>query len=357
MQDLDNIDHIKLQDTKNVLTSITLLPDQCEQAWHDTQSMVFPQEYKQVKHIVCAGMGGSAYGARIVKSLFDSSPTTHIPMELSNTYWLPGYVGQDTLVILASYSGTTEETIACAEIAKQKGAKILGLTSGGPLADFLRSNKYPAYIFDPKNNPSHQPRIGQGYMQIGLLGMLSALGFIPVKAEDVLATVEFLRRKNSSYIVETTTPGNPAKQFATSLVGKIPVVIVADFLEGAAHAIRNPFHETAKQFALYFVIPELNHHLMEGLKFPDINQGVLKFIFVESNLYDSRNTKRMMLTKDVVKKNGIPIDTMKLEGASQLMQTMELISFGSFVTFYLADLNRVDPGEVPWVDYFKSQLK
>lgn len=347
MNNPDDLKKIKALDKKNAFDSIKQLPQQINQAWIESFAIDFPPEYKNVNNIVIAGMGGSTYGGRIVKSLYDGAEFTKVPIELANNYWLPGYVNEKTLVILSSYSGNTEETIACATEAKAKGAKITGITSGGILGDFLKSNNFPAYIFNPVHNPCGQPRIGVGYMVTGLLGMLAKLGFIPVGIEEINRTISFLRN----------TDLNPMKDLAQKLTDKIPVIIVSDFLGGAAYAIRNPFHETAKQFALYFTIPELNHHLLEGLSFPDKIKNFLYFIFFESNIYDGRNAKRMKLTRDVVGKNNVASETISLKGDSALTQVFELIAWGGWVTFYLAIIHGIDPSEIPWVDYFKKELK
>lgn len=354
---LDDIGEIKKLDTKDVMGSIAQLPDQVEQAWDESREVHVPREYDDIKAIVCAGMGGSAYGARLVKSLYSQAELMTVPLELVSDYHLPGYIDEKTLVILASYSGTTEEVLSCAHEAESNGAKIMGLTSGGQLAEILQSGNYPSYIFYPSHNPCGQPRVGQGYMQIGLIGMLSKIGRIPVGQEEITQTISFLRNEGKLLEISSPSENNKAKQLAKGLVGKIPVIIVADFLEGAAHAIRNPFHETAKQFGLYFVVPELNHHLLEGLKYPKANKKLLGFIIIHSDMYDERNKKRIQLTKEVIEKNGLSTEMITLKGTTQLMQSMELIQLGSFVSGYLGLLNGEDPSKIPWVDYFKMQLK
>lgn len=357
MNNLDDITQIKLLDKKNALDSIVQLPSQCRQAWMESYSIKFPRDFKNVANIVISGMGGSSYGVRIVKSLYDGTEITKVPLELANNYWLPGYVNDKTLVILSSYSGNTEETVSCAAQAKKRGAKIAGITTGGKLGDFLKANNYPAYIFNPIHNPSAQPRIGVGYMVMGLIGILAKLDKIPVAVPEPEKIAVFLERQSAALAENASTSSNPAKNMAIKLKDKIPVIIVSDFLEGTAYTIRNPFHETAKQFALYFSIPELNHHLLEGLSFPKAAKEMFYFIFCQSNIYDPRNLKRMKLTEDVVKQNNIPYEIITLKGYSALSQVFELIQWGAWVTFYLAVLHDLDPSEIPWVDYFKKELQ
>lgn len=356
MNILDDLGKISVLDKKNALASIKQLPEQCQQAWKESSLLKFPPIFRDLKNIVICGMGGSTYGARIVKSLYDGAEMSKVPVELANNYWLPGYVSEKTLVILSSYSGNTDETLSAAKQARERGAKIIGLTSGGVLSKFLTSHGYPSYIFNPAYNPSAQPRIGVGYMVMGLIGILAKLGIIPVAAVEVEKIITFLQEQTVLLAENIITSANPAKQMAIKIKDKIPVIIVADFLEGGAYAIRNPFHETAKQFALYFTVPELNHHLLEGLSFPEEVKKILHFIFFQSKIYDKRNYRRLELTSKIIEKNHISSESSHLIGHSSLAQTMELIQWGAWVTFYLAMLHDIDPSEVPYVDYFKKQL-
>ncbi len=357
MCDLDDISAVKKIDSRQVMPSLMALHLQCDQAWRESFQIDFPEEFLKANNIVICGMGGSSYGARIVKSLYDSTVSSKIPISLSNNYHLPGYVDSRTLVILSSYSGTTEETLECARQATDKKAMITGITSGGPLADFFKTNNYyPSYIFNPLHNPSQQPRVGVGYMVMGLIGILSKMSYIPTAAEEVKKLVKFLAQKSALYSADREVTINPAKILAQNLQGKMPIIIVADFLEGTGYAVQNPFHETAKQFGVYFTIPELNHHLLEGLTYPEEIRKLLHFIFICSEIYEQKNQKRLILTREIVRKNSISTTEINLTGASPLIQAMELVQIGAFVTFYLAIIHGVDPAKIPYVDYFKKKL-
>lgn len=357
MSGLNDRKFIQSLDKGNAHDSISLLADQCRQAWSEGSQIIFGAEYSNPVNVVISGMGGSSYGARIIKSLYDSQKSKRIPIELANGYRLPGYVNKKTLVVASSYSGTTEETLKTVTDAAKIGCMITGITTGGPLAEFLSKNDFPYYKFDPKFNPSRQPRIGVGYMVMGLIGILAKLNIIPAVGSEIRELVKFLRLRNKTFVSDYPIDINPAKRLAVKLKGKVPVFIVADFLDGAAYAIRNPFHETAKQFALYFSVPELNHHLMEGLSFPVRLNKFITFIMVNSSLYEEKNAKRMNLTREVIEKNKYPTLGLTLSGGSRICQTMELIQIGSWVSFYLAMLNKVDPSKIPFVDYFKKRLK
>jgi len=167
MIDLNDKIAIAAIDKSDAYGSIGFFAKQCRQAWDETQQITFPQDYADVDNIVLCGMGGSAYAALIIKALYSSQ--LKVPFELANGYDILAYVGPRTLVLLSSYSGSTEEATTCAEKALAKKAKIAGVCNGSKLGDFLKGNNLPAYIFEAKYNPSKQPRLGQGYMIFGNL--------------------------------------------------------------------------------------------------------------------------------------------------------------------------------------------
>lgn len=346
--------YLKL-DTDKCYESIVELPNQCEQAAKEVASITFPDNYKNASSIVFCGMGGSAYGGRIIKSLFKDN--LKIPVDIVTDYHLPLYVNPSTLVLAASYSGSTEETVSCMMEALGKNLMVTGISSGGEIKNVLDKTGNPYYFFDPIYNPSGQPRIGQGYMQIGQISILSKLGYLPVTDTEIEDLVKRLKILAASFSKDVAQKDNTAKRIAMALENNTVMIIGADFLEGAIHAIRNPFHETGKHFADYAIVPEMNHHLMEGLSYPKEIKKQMQFLFIESDLYTARIKKRMNLTAQIVAKNGLETHTYKLTFPTKFSQVFELISLGSFVTYYLAMLHGIDPAKIPWVDYFKKRLR
>lgn len=346
MIDLNDTDQIKKLDPKNVLGSTGKLTEQCEQIWEEAKQLQFPEEYKSCQNIVLCGMGGSAYGGYVASALFKDQ--LGVPLYSNNDYHLPAFTSSNTLAILSSYSGGTEEVLSCAEEVKNKGLMITGISSGGKLADFFKSNHIPALIFDPKLNPSGQPRLGMGYMVLGTVAILNRLGVISVSDEEVNQVISEVKQGQEDIKKQ-------AENLAKKIQGFIPIVISAEFLAGNAHIIRNQFNETSKSFASFSLLSELNHHLMEGLKNPPDKK--LFILFISSDLYSDKLKKRVELTKDVVGKNGVALDGYKPTGSSKLSQVLNVLSFGAFLTLYLAFLYGEDPSLIPWVDYFKEQLE
>lgn len=136
-----------------------------------------PQDFSSVSNIVFCGMGASIYGALVFKSLLGSN--TKFPIEIISDYHLPAYVNENSLVVLTSYSGTTEEVISCAVDALQKKSKMLILTKGSTWG-YCKKNNIPSYIFDGKLNIANIPRLGNGYTILGLLGLLRKSNLINI---------------------------------------------------------------------------------------------------------------------------------------------------------------------------------
>jgi glucose/mannose-6-phosphate isomerase len=316
--------------------------------------MHVPEEYKQIHNIVVAGMGGSRFTPRIVKELYYDSIT--LPYELVDTYALPRYVRDNSLVILSSYSGTTEEVISCGLEAMTRHAKVMGICKGGTIGNMLIENNLPRYLLSAKYNPCGQPRIGGGYLLMGHIGFLKTLGFLGINDEEVENAISYVREFTKKMLPDVPTEKNPAKQLALKLYDMHPFLIGAEFLRGYVNGFANQINETAKLISDYRHIPELNHHLLEGLKSPSTIHDTGLFVFVNSNLYREPIRKRFEITKEVVEKQHVATHTVTLQGDTKLSQILEGLALSGFTTFYLAMMYNLDPVAIPWVDYFKQKL-
>jgi len=354
MVNIDNLSEMQKLDKSNVLGSVDALSQQCLHAWEEVSKINIPANYKEVNKVLVCGMGGSALGAHVIQALFSDSK---IMIDIKRSYDLPGWVDDQTLIILSSYSGSTEETISCAKQALAKKLKCLIIATGGQLGEIAEKENIPWYKINPTYNPSNQPRMAVGYSIFGQIALLAQTGLIDIQKDEVKDVINFLENREKGFKPTVESSVNFAKSTAQKILGKIPVLVAADFLEGSVHVFNNQLNENAKNFSNFAYIPELNHHLMEGLKFPESNPKNLVFIFFKSSLYSEIIQKRFALTKDVVEKNNLSTVEVRLTGQSRLEQVFEVIQFGAFTAFYLSMLNNLDPAPIPWVDYFKEQLK
>lgn len=334
--------------------TIHAYPLQLKQAWDEIARIQFPEDYKKVRNVILCGMGGSALGARIVDSLLENR--LRVPFEIFNQYHVPNYINDDSLVIISSYSGNTEETLDCLHESLTRGAKIIGVTTGGKLGNILSSRDLPSYIFDPKNNPSKEPRNGIGYSIGSILAILKKMDVVHFSDEEMNNAISTMNSYLTEYSEGIGEKSNLTKVFATKLKGKLPIFIASEHLIGTVHTIKNQLNESSKTFSILFDLPELNHHLMEGLSHPQKMKDFMHFVFIESSIYSEEVKKRYPITEKVVERNAIEYSVFEPRGEKKLEQVFETLTFGSTMVYLLTKEYGIDPLVIPWVDYFKKEV-
>jgi len=346
---------MKSNNSQKVIDSLLALPDQLSQAWQEGQFINTKKlSGAKFKNIICCGMGGSNLAMELVRSVYGNQ--LKVPVILVRNYHLPAFAGKDSLIIISSYSGTTEETISCLQEARAKKLKIFCLSTGGEIISQAKRYKLPHYLLDAKSNPSGQPRYGVG-SQIGILiALLNKLKIILVTDREISSLTENLKNLNFSYWSKKGE-ANPATDLATQLAHKSIIIVSAQFLSANSHILANQINESAKQLAHPYILPELNHHLLDGLSLPRSVSKTTKFLFLNSSSYENNINKRVAITQKILSRQKIPFANYFASSSNRLAAALETLIFGSWVSYYLSELNGVDPAEVPWVNFLKTELK
>jgi glucose/mannose-6-phosphate isomerase len=348
--DLDDPEIYKQGDPAGMLARLKELPMQCQQAWQAAMSFNLPAGYAGVDRVVILGMGGSAIGGDLVRSLVQSE--SRIPVIVHRDYGLPAFVDEKTLVIASSYSGNTEETLSGFEPALKTKAKKLAITTGGRLQKLAEANNIPVFPINYKA----QPRAALGFSFIPTLGVLQKLGFLKDKAADVAETVQVLGKLSAQIDERSPQSANPAKQLARRLYGCLPVIYGAGIAAEAAHRWKTQINENSKAWAFYEVFPELNHNATVGYPLPPELAKKIRVILLRSPLFNERIKIRYDVTGELLKRAGVAYEFVDSEGESPLSQMMSLVLFGDFASYYLALLYRVDPSPVDVISYLKDRL-
>lgn len=329
----------------NYLKSVELLGEQIRQSFNEASRLKLPAGYAQVNKIAVFGMGGSQLGAELIKELF--ADKLKVPLLQIKDYSLPAWADKNSLVFLLSYSGATEEVLNAASLVAKRTKNIFVISVGGKLASLAKTKGWPRYQFNPINNPSNQPRMGTGYMMGSILAVLQKSGLLKISAKEIAGMAKAAKINASLK--------NQAKKTALALKNKVPVIITAEHLSANAHIMANQINESAKQRCCFFQLPELNHHLLEGLKFPKDGRQNLRFIFINSKNYYFRNQKRFKITQEVLKKQKLSCYEISFNG-SKIAEAMRALAFGSLLSYELSKLNKVDPNKIEWVNYFKARM-
>lgn len=343
----------KKYDPADVGFGIERLPDQVRCAWHDTREVIIPKSYTQVSNLFVAGMGGSALGPEMFAAAF--ADRLKFPVTIVRDYTLPAAVTSKSLVILASFSGTTEETLAAAADAKKRKAKLLILCTGGPLAEFAKAHHVPAYIFTP-GDLAKQPRFAGGFLLVGVLGLLERAKLLKLKESELNSMMSCMGEVIDSCAVDVKTDDNPAKTIAKAIAGKSVLIVSSEHLTGNAHILQNSINENGKQFATNFHLPELNHHLLEGLTHPKEFAKNTVAVMLRSDLYHPRTQKRYDITADIFERQHLSVVEYRTAGKSRLDEVGEVLQFGSYVAWYLAMENKAVTTDIKFVNELKSRM-
>jgi len=350
--DLNNVKNMAKLDKENMMDLLVSFPRQCEDALFIAEHTDIKSQYKRdYEHIVFTGLGGSAIGADIIRNYVSGDIKT--PIFVNRDYTLPAFVNKKTLLFAVSYSGNTEETLSAYTKAKERGAKIIVVTSGGKLKDRALKNG-DMFVSIPKGYP---PRCALGYSFIPPVVILSKLGFIKnrntelKKAADLL---DSLRKKKLGPSVRED--GNTAKNIARKIYNKFPVIYSSNKLDAIATRWRGQFAENSKTLSSAHVFPEMNHNEIVGWMNPRYLLREFVAIVLKDSRDHSRVKRRMLITGSILKKEKFNILEIESQGQTLLDRMLSLIYLGDFTSYYLSLLNRLDPTPVDRITYLKKQL-
>jgi len=351
MIDLDSPEVYQRLDPAGMRERIRELPQQCLKAWQQALDFKLPKKgYSNIDKVVILGMGGSAIGGDLLKSL--SALEKKALVLVQRDYDLPLFVDAKTLVIASSYSGMTEETLSAFNQALSTPAKKLALTTGGKLKSIAEQNKIPVFTIDYVSSP----RAAVGHSFLPLLGICQKLGIVSDKSKDVAEMAQVLNDLQATIDVNYPLKLNPAKQLATKLYSHLAVIYGAGFLATAAQRWKTQINENSKGWAFYEIFPELNHNATVGYEFhADLAQRIF-VVFLRSPRLHPRTLIRYKLTAEMLSQAKVSHEIIDAKGESALSQMMSLVFFGDWVSYYLALLNETDPSPVKVIDYLKKRL-
>ena len=350
MVNLDDPKLFKQYDREGMLEHLHQMPQLCQEAWQMAMKFKLPQDYGEVNKVVISGMGGSAIGGLLAKSLILSE--ARLPIFIHSDYGLPAFVDDKTLLIASSYSGMTEETLSSFEKALTTGSKKLAITTGGTLESMAEERNIPVFSFDYKA----PPRTALPFNFLPILGFLGRLGFIGDKSKDVAEMVQILEEMSQEINETQVSKENPAKKLAQEFHGKLVVVYGASILSEVAHRWKTQLNENAKAWAFHEVFPELNHNAVVGYQFPPELAGKIAVVLLRSNLFPERIKLRYKVTSELLEQAKVSYHFVDGRGRSPLSQLMSLVLFGDYLSYYLAILYQIDPTPVKAIDYLKEQL-
>ncbi len=351
MINLDDFKAFSSLDRQDMISQIDNLPGQLQQAWELGLSQDLPQ-WSGIRQVLISGMGGSAIGADLLASY--AEPYGQAPILVYRDYGLPAWAkGSETLVIVSSHSGNTEETLSSFEAAVNQGCRCLAVTTGGRLAQAAGQKRVPVWTF----KHAGQPRAAVGFSFGLLAAALSRLGLLPNPADEIKSAVQSMRQQQSRLQAEVPVTSNSAKRLAGQLMDHWVTVMGSGILAPVARRWKGQTSELAKAWAQFEFLPEADHNTLAGSQNPEDLLSKCIVIFLRSPSDHPRNRMRLELTQRSLMLEGIATDSVEAQGDTRLAHLWTALHYGDYVAYYLAMLYDVDPTPVDALEQFKAEMQ
>jgi glucose/mannose-6-phosphate isomerase len=298
--------------------------------------------------LVVAGMGGSAIGGALARAALGDRASR--PIAVARSYELPGWTTADTMVLCASYSGDTEETLACYEAAEVVGAPRVVATTGGRLAQLARKDGVPVIPLPG----GFQPRAAVGYMTVAALEVAALCGAGDSVRAEIDVTADHLEA-----LVTEWGPNGPddslPKTLARGVADTVPQIAGAGLTSAVAYRWKCQINENGKMPAFAHELPELDHNEIAGWSgAPDL--GRFSAVFLDDTDLHPRARERIQRTRALIEPAAASTFVVQAPGESATERLLSLVLLGDLVSLYLAVLRGVDPAPVEAIDRLKEEL-
>ena len=333
-------DDIRKVDAQHQLEAVLSLPDHLRDAlWRVESARLHSMEAPAA--FVC-GMGGSAIGGDLAAAALGDRLTK--PLLTVRGYELPTWAFAGSAVLCSSYSGNTEETLACYAAAEALGAQRLAATTGGKLAEQARADGVPVVGLPA----GLQPRAAVGYMftvSAELAALTLAAPRINTEIDGAAAHLE--RRRDEI--------AQNAAELAQSLADSTLVMHGSGLTDPVAYRWACQINENAKVPAYSWTLPEANHNELvgwEGAK----ERGRFSCVLLEDVDQHPRERQRMELTAELVAPGADSVVRIEAEGETRTARMLELVMLGDLLSLHLAAARGVEPSSVAIIEALKAKL-
>ena len=290
---------------------------------------------------IVAGMGGSHLAADLIKTWkpdFDVAVhSDYGPLALADSQ------AKDTLVILSSYSGNTEETLDALKDALSRGLPVAAISVGGKLLEAAKIRGIP-YVQIP--DIGIQPRMATGFSFKALLKLMGE--------DEALQKVSGLA--DSLVPLDYEAEG---KALAERLAGFVPLIYASSRNRAIAQNWKIKFNETGKIPAFYNVLPELNHNEMTGFDVKEPTEMLSKnfyFIILKDEDDQPRILKRMDVLADLLESRNFPVEVLSSGTGDIFEKIFSALVMADWTAFYTAEGYGLESEEVPMVEEFKKLI-
>jgi glucose/mannose-6-phosphate isomerase len=335
-----SLDDIRTVDSTDQLGDVLALPDHLRDALWRVESAGLEQA--QASGLVVCGMGGSAIGADLARSALGDS--LGLPMQIFRDYELPPWTAPDRAILCSSYSGDTEETLACFEAAEAIGARRYVATTGGQLADAARAGDVPVIGLPGGLQPRHS--VGYGFTVACEIAAL--LGATPGVRTEIDTAAAQLSEQTDAIVAE-------AAEIADRIGDALPLIYGCDLTVPVAYRWKCEINENAKRHAFDHQLPELDHNEIVGWSSNGSHPPCAAIFLADSDQHP-RQRDRAELTAKLIEPEAAAVITVESVGETRVARLLHTVMLGDLVSLCLAARDGVDPGPIEVIDRLKDEL-
>jgi glucose/mannose-6-phosphate isomerase len=346
---LDEIGKIRTIDKSNMLSFCIEASKHYGEAASTAEKISL--DYSKPANIVVAGMGGSAIGGELLKDW--TRDQASIPIEVNREYSLPAYANENSLVLVASYSGETEESLSAFLDAVKRKCRLYCVSSGGTLLEFAEKLGVP-YLRIPSGMP---PRAALPYLFVPMLMTLEKLNLTSSVSEGLKEAVKILEKVSDTNAPKTLAENNFSKTLAANICGTVPVVYGFGIYRGVAQRFKQQFNENSKIPAKWEFFSELNHNEIVGWEEAGKLAKNFSTILIRDKAEPAEIRSRIETTKMLMQPVVSKTFEVWAQGKSALAKMLSTICIGDFASVYLAILRKIDPTPVKTIALLKEQMK
>ncbi len=299
-------------------------------------------DFKNIDHIVFAGMGGSGAIGDLFASILSK---TNIHVSVVKGYLLPKTVDKNTLIVTTSVSGNTIETLTILATAKDLDCNVIAFSSGGKMQEYCVKNK----INFKKIDLIHSPRTSFLKFSFSILNILNSI--LPVEKNDILETINQLSKLRNQISTQNLSDSNPALGLANFISG-IPLIYYPYGLQSSATRFKSSMQENAKTHAIIEDVVEASHNGIVAWEKSSIIQPILL-----RGYDDYTKTKdRFEIIKEFFNTNNIKYKEITSVPGNILSKIVTLTYLLDFTSLYRAVLSEIDPSPVSSINFIKNRI-
>ena len=298
--------------------------------------------FKNIDHIVFAGMGGSGTIGDLFESILSK---TNIHVTLVKGYLLPKTVDENTLVVTTSVSGNTTETLTVLGSTLKLNCQVIAFCGGGKMKQYCIDNDVDFRIIASV----HSPRASFVTYVYSILNVLHNI--LPINENDILYSLDSLFDVGKKISSKNLTCTNPSINLAEKITG-IPLIYYPYGLQSAAIRLKSALQENAKMHVIIEDVIESCHNGIVAWE----NDSAVQPILLQGFDDYVKTKERFLIIEKFFDDRQIDFLSVSSIAGNILSKIISLIYLFDYASIYRAILSKTDPSPVKSIDYIKSKI-